>query len=165
MTDKLLELKTIIAELLVETLKMNLVANDPYTPWSNPALTVPNSLRDSSLYDNISYVVEGDSVLIYMPTYAIFVDQGRRRNGRFPNITAIRQWLIRKFTPAQLANVLASPGGINTVVYLIGRSIQRFGIRPRPFIEQSIEDVVSSKRFDIALDGYIDQELIKIFLR
>lgn len=155
MTDRLLILKETIAEILVESLKMNLIANDrpPY----------PNSLRESNLYESISYVIEGDNVSISIPSYAIFVDQGRRP-GKFPNITAIERWILRKFTSTQLRNILDSPGGLNTVVFLIARSIARNGIRPKPFIEQSINDLVGSQRFDIALNGFIDEELIRIFL-
>lgn len=160
--DKLLELKTVIAEILVESLKINLVANDPYTPLSGQ-ITIPNSLRDSNLYNEISYEIVGNNVSILMPSYAIFVDQGRRP-GRFPNIRAIERWILAKFTSGQLQGILRTPGGLNTVVFLISRSIARLGIRPRRFIEQSINDTVASKRFDIALEGYIDQELIKIFL-
>jgi len=175
MTDKLLILKETIAEILVETLKMNLIANDPYVVGGN---TYPG-LIDSNLYNDITYEIEGNSVVILMPSYAVYVDSGRAGNGvalnakrkkgdpkerGFPNIGMIRRWIERKFTSSQLANIYASPGGLNTVVYLISRTIARRGIRPRPFIQASLDELVNSLRFDIALDGFIDQELIKIFL-
>lgn len=159
MKDTLLTLKETIAEILVESLKANLILNDPYVVNGRTYA----GLQNSNLYDNITYTVEGDDVLVYMPTYAIFVDQGRRP-GRFPNIDAIRNWIIKKFSASQLSQILAGPG-LNAVTFLIARAISRRGIRPRPFIEQSIEDTIGSKRFDIALEGYIDQELINIFIK
>ncbi len=159
MTDNLLILKETIAEILVESLKMNLIANDPYVVGGN---TYPG-LIDSNLYNEITYEIQGDSVVILMPSYAVYVDSGRRP-GVWPNIDAIERWILRKFNTTQLRRILQTPGGLNSVVFLISRAIARRGIRPRPFIEASIEETVTAIRFDIALDRFIEDELIKIFL-
>jgi hypothetical protein len=175
MTDNLLILKETIAEILVESLKMNLIANDPYVVGGN---TYPG-LINSNLYNDITYEIQGDSVVILMPSYAVYVDSGRVGNGvalnakrkkgdpkerGFPNIDAIERWILRKFSSSQLTRIYASPGGLNTVVYLISRTIARRGIQARPFIQASLDEAVNSLRFDIGLDAFIDQELIKIFL-
>jgi hypothetical protein len=159
MTDNLLILKETIAEILVESLKMNLIANDPYVVGGN---TYPG-LIDSNLYNEITYEIEGESVVILMPSYAVYVDSGRRA-GVWPNIDAIERWILRKFSTTQLRRILTTPGGLNSVVFLISRAIARRGIQARPFIQASIDEAVTAIRFDIALDRFVEEELIKIFL-
>jgi len=112
MTDNLLILKETIAEILVESLKMNLIANDPYVVGGN---TYPG-LIDSNLYNEITYEIQGDSVVILMPSYAVYVDSGRRP-GVWPNIDAIERWILRKFNTTQLRRILQTPGGLNSVVF------------------------------------------------
>lgn len=86
-------------------------------------------------------------VSIEMPEYGKFVDEGRKgkgpydrktykRGGGFPPIKAIKEWIKEK--PISLK------GGVKleTAAFLIGRKIYEEGIKPKPFIQTSIERAI-----------------------
>jgi len=78
----------------------------------------------NNLKNNISISAEGPNVIISMPLYAIFIDEGRRPGSRMPPPESLYDWLKNKAIPLNAA-------------FPIARSIGRKGIEPKPFIKES----------------------------
>ena len=86
-------------------------------------------------------------VSIEMPEYGKFVDEGRKGKGPydrrsykkgdgFPPLDAISKWIQQK--------PISPKAGIsqNSLAFLIGKKIYEKGIKPKPFIEMSIEKAI-----------------------
>jgi hypothetical protein len=139
MIEKLNEL---VAELIQETLIRNLLAIDP-------------DLSTSRLVRDIRAVPVGDSVEVFMPNYAIYVEKGRKPGVKAPPVSVIVAWIKRKKIPLR-------GGRINAVAYAIARSIGRWGIKAKPFIERSADELFESEPFAIALSDFLDQQLLEL---
>lgn len=80
-------------------------------------------------------------IAVNLEDYWYYVENGRRAGSRFPPLDDIRHWVQIKPVPP----VEDYTGRIPTedqLVYLIGRKIQRDGIDPYPFMEQSIDEAL-----------------------
>lgn len=138
----MLKLNELIAELIQETLIRNLLILDP-------------DLFTSDLVKNIKAIPVGDSVEVFMPNYAIYVDKGRKAGTKAPPVRVIIEWIKKKKIPLR-------GGRINAVAYAIARSIGRWGIKAKPFIERSADELFNSEPFAIALSDFLEDELIQI---
>ena len=136
------KLNEIVAELIQETLIQNLLAIDP-------------DLSTSDLVKNIKSTPVGYSVEVFMPSYAIYVEKGRRPGVKAPPVRVIIEWIRKKRIPLR-------GGRINAVAYAIARSIGRFGIRAKPFIERSADELFNSEPFAIALSDFLDDQLVEL---
>lgn len=106
-----------------------------------------------TLYNSISYIVEGNGttfvVKLKLEDYYKYVENGRKA-GKFPPISAIEKWIDIKLklpTTKQLT-------------YLIARKIALEGIKPRPLLQQSIDEVFDEfkERLEEALTKDIESE-------
>lgn len=71
-----------------------------------------------------------DDLKITFLEYGIFVDSGRAP-GKFPPVKPIEEWAVSKGIPANKA-------------FAIARSIEQKGIRPRPFIQPTLDDILDN---------------------
>ena len=138
----MLKLNELIAELIQETLIRNLLTIDP-------------DLSTSDLVKNIKAIPVGDTVEVFMPNYAIYVEKGRKPGVKAPPVYVIVAWIKKKKIPLR-------GGRINAVAYAIARSIGRWGIKAKPFIERSADELFNSEPFAIALEDFLEDELIQI---
>ncbi len=136
-TNRLEEQFKIVGELAATYMQTYLKDNDV------------NSTGDLSRNIDVK-VNEKDNIIdvsIEMPEYGKFVDEGRkgkgkynkstyRRGGGFPPIKAIKEWIKQK--PISLKG----GASIDTAAFLIGRKIYEEGIKPKPFIQYSIERAI-----------------------
>jgi hypothetical protein len=135
-------LNELVAELIQETLIRNLLAIDP-------------DLSSSRLVRDIKAIPVGDSVEVFMPNYAIYVEKGRKPGVKAPPVRVIVDWIKRKKIPLR-------GGRINAVAYAIARSIGRWGIKAKPFIERSADELFESEPFAIALSDFLDTQLVEL---
>lgn len=165
MADLLLKIKTVIAEILVENLKASLIENDYI---ARNGINYGPLTTGSNIYRLIDYEVIGDDVFIYMPSYAVNIEFGRRagverqvtKNGRtytlytgMPPIRSILLWIRNKgITPRDGIS-------LNQLAFLIARSIARRGIPARPFIERAIERTQDDERLDLNINEFIDEQI------
>ena len=64
-----------------------------------------------------------------LPYYEI-IEKGVKPGGRFPKVNALIQWIkIKKILPRKINGKLPT---INSLAFLIGRSIQKKGIKAKP---------------------------------
>ena len=86
---------------------------------------------------------------IEMAGYAQFVEEGRRKGAKQPPSTAIKEWIVQKGIrkPQKYS--------LDGFAFVIARSISRKGIKPRPFIQTTIDNTMKNRGYDLILDGII----------
>lgn len=121
--------------------------------------TGKNTLRDSSLYDNVRVEIQNteQSVVIQalFDNHIDYIEQGRKpRSGKQPPIDALRDWALSRGIPTD-----------NSTLFLISRAIWRDGYQPRPILatlEEEIERRFENEWSDLLMDA-ITEELITYF--
>lgn len=105
------------------------------------------------LLESISYEVKetrtGYTLQIYMEDYGQYVNSGRKKGSKQPPPAAMMNFVRQ-------ANIRPRKGqSLESVAFLIGRSIANNGIRPRPFIDKGLQ--VVDKRLEAVLeDAFIN---------
>lgn len=99
------------------------------------------------LYKSITYQVNGKGgnfeVVISLEEYWKNIEYGRRPGAKFPPVDAIKEWIrVKRIIPEPYT----LPGGKqiipteNQLAYLIGRKISRDGIKPKPYLEEAVNE-------------------------
>lgn len=86
---------------------------------------------DSDLFKQIKTKVRNDGDIVFdlmLNDYIVYVENGRRPNGKFPPIQPIIQWAQKKGIPTD-----------NNTIYAIRYSIAKEGIKPRPIMAKVFE--------------------------
>lgn len=126
-------------------------------------LKKPNSNLESSITGR--KITGKDGFTISMNDYGINVNQGRSA-GRFPNVDKLKDWIIRN----KIKNTTAKegkPSSLDSLAYIIGRSIAQKGIKPTRFIDIVIEKVEPEMTLAIAnsylkdLNEFLDKAIPK----
>jgi hypothetical protein len=131
----------VIGESMVETIREELKTFD---------------LKDSRLYDNVSYRIEKGSVILTLPQYYIYIEKGRRAGAPMPPIDAILKWMARKG--------IGSGSNKNSIAWAISKSIAQNGIRGRPFLERSEDQFTQeiNQIIDFQMNKYLEKEIKEI---
>lgn len=116
-------------KMLVEEYKDSLILNDVNA--------------SDELYNSVVYMVEQHNntfeVKLELADYWKYVENGRKA-GKWPPISAIQKWIeIKPVFPRPMDN-----GKLPTtqqLAFLIARKIGLEGIKPRPLLQQSIDEV------------------------
>lgn len=107
------------------------------------ALTDKNVNASFDLYNSVKYIVEKDNgrfeVNIELMEYWRYLEVGRKA-GKFPPINKIAEWIkIKPILPRPMAN-----GKLPTaeqLTFLISRSIAENGIKPKPLLQDRVDNV------------------------
>lgn len=100
-------------------------------------------LKNSNIYKDIRYEAGEDGLSILMPDYSIFVEKGRRA-GSMPPPKPIKEWIRQKnITPQQGVS-------LDSLTFAISKHIAKNGIKPRPFIVSSLNNVRKQVEENIA---------------
>lgn len=76
-------------------------------------------------------------VKLELAHYWKYIENGRRA-GKFPPLTAIKEWIrVKPIIPRPMANGKLPTE--NQLAFLIGRSIKENGILPRPILQERID--------------------------
>jgi len=110
------------------------------------------SLATGQLARGIAYQVveneEGTNLQITVPGYGQFVDQGRRP-GKMPPVQPIIDWVrVKRIRTPQYTT--------EQMGWAIAKSIAKKGIRPKPFIENSIQFVLQNFTQELTQAGAED---------
>ena len=110
-------------------------------------LILDNKNASDNLYNSVKYIVDTSTkgrfeVKISLLEYWKYIENGRRA-GKFPPITAIKEWIkVKPVLPKPMSN-----GKLPTeqqLTYLISRKIALDGIKPNPILEKSIKSITES---------------------
>ena len=102
-----------------------------------------DAIDTSKLLNSIKYIFNNNNtsfeISMEMAEYWKYVENGRK-SGKFPPISAIREWVkVKTVIPRPYNGKLPTE---NQLAFLIARSISKKGIRPRPIFNDSLDDVM-----------------------
>ena len=111
-------------------------------------------LDKSQLVKNSNFLWRDNAVQISMEDYAIYVDSGRRV-GTMPPVRAISQWIR--------TSGISIPIGMKAeqFAFAIARSIQKKGIKARPFLDRLSKEV-TQLTFEY-MNHKVQEELLMMF--
>ena len=102
-----------------------------------------DAIDTSKLLNSIKYIFNNNNtsfeISMEMAEYWKYVESGRK-SGKFPPISAIREWVkVKPVIPRPYNGKLPTE---NQLAFLISRSIAKNGIRPKPIFNDSLDDVM-----------------------
>lgn len=115
---------------LADKYKRNLVNDDAVDSGK-----LINSIRYIFNKNNTSFEISME-----MAEYWKYVENGRK-SGKFPPISAIREWVkVKRVIPRPYNGKLPTE---NQLAFLIARSISKNGIRPKPIFNDTLDDAMN----------------------
>lgn len=120
-------------------------------------------LQDSNIINNISYTIRDNTVIINIPDYAVYIENGRRAGATPPPVAVILRWIQRK----RIRGRNRTNGRFitnNQLAFMIARAIGRNGIRPRPFLRDATNELETTvaETFAIQFSDLIDENIKRI---
>ena len=102
-----------------------------------------DAIDTSKLLNSIKYIFNNNNtsfeISMEMAEYWKYVESGRK-SGKFPPISAIREWVkVKPVIPRPYNGKLPTE---NQLAFLIARSISKKGIRPRPIFNDTLDNVM-----------------------
>jgi hypothetical protein len=117
------------------------------------------------LHDTMYYSIVGSSVEIFMSSYAMTVDEGRKAGARVPKgfVKDIERWMAFKGISPQKKTIRESAKAIAQSIYERG-AIKRFGYSGSNFIDRAVNNVLNEFDDDLltAWMSGLEEELNKI---
>lgn len=103
--------------------------------------------QSGKLYNSIKKVSVKNSkgnfkLTLNLEEYWKYIENGRRAGAKMPPIISIKNWIERKNIiprPITLKNGKKVLPNINSLSFLIARSISKKGIKPKPFFKTSLQ--------------------------
>ena len=98
------------------------------------------------LNNTLQYIVDVNGqtleVVVMLQDYWKYIENGRRAGAKMPPISAIEQWIeVKPIIPKIYNGKLPT---VHQLAYLIARSIANNGIPPKPILQQSIDELITS---------------------
>ena len=109
-------------------------------PNSKPSAS-GNLIKNTKVYWQEGFFEGTPELVVEMPSYYFFVEQGRKP-GRFPPLRVIDRWAVQK---RGLRSIRDEKGRFiprKTQVFLIARSIARYGFKGTPFLDNAVDAVL-----------------------
>jgi len=95
------------------------------------------------LYNSVQYKINitetAVKLSLNLEDYWINVENGRAAGKKMPPISVIRKWMLSKNIPDK-----------NGLAYLISRKISKKGIKPKPYLKQTKNDIIPNYLDDIS---------------
>ena len=129
-------------------------------------LSKDKTRASNNLHDSMYYKIVGSSIEIFMSSYAMTVDEGRRAFARVPKGFAkdIERWMSFKgISPQRGRTTMQSAKAIANSIYRKG-AIKRFGYSGSNFIDRAVNNVMNEFDDDLltAWMSGLEDELNKI---
>ncbi len=114
---------------------------------------------DYRIVDTISVKVEDNEVVVYVADYIDFIENGRKPGSKMPPIEVMKEFInVRRIIPRSYNN--NKPPSLDSLAFLLGRSIARDGILPRPYYGESYEET----KFDMEdFSKEFEREIAELF--
>lgn len=124
-----------------------------------------DAVASGKLLNSIKYIFKKNNtsfeISMEMAEYWKYVENGRK-SGKFPPISAIREWVkVKQVMPRPYNGKLPTE---NQLAFLISRSIAKKGIRPRPIFNDSLDDAMNDfeNGLEDAFTKDVENEMDKI---
>ena len=108
---------------------------------ASPPVASGNLLRNINVYWVDSDFESNPELIVEMPDYYYFVEQGRRP-GRYPPLNVIRNWARVKKSVPQFRDKKGRFISNESRAFLIARSIATYGFGATPFIDNAVNSVL-----------------------
>lgn len=117
-----------------------------------------DAVDSGKLLNSIRYIFNNNNtsfeISMEMAEYWKYVENGRK-SGKFPPISAIREWVkVKPVIPRPYNGKLPTE---NQLAFLIARSIYKNGIRPKPIFNDTLDDVM--KYFENGLEDAFTKDV------
>lgn len=111
-------------------------------------------LKDSQLNKTIEIKQGLNNIEMISPEYIIFADRGRKA-GKMPPVKAIKEWLMNE------PGMKIDPDKIDSVAYVIAKSIATNGVKGKLFLDKLIQELYDMiiERIDKNIDELIKETL------
>ncbi len=109
------------------------------------------------LYNSVGYKIEitetGVRLEFVAQDYYINIENGRKAGAKMPSIDVIRRWMISRGIPDK-------PGA----AYLIARSIGKKGIKPKPYLRETLANIEKYKpeireALELDIQEFVDKNI------
>lgn len=124
-----------------------------------------DAVDSGKLLNSIRYIFNKNNtsfeISMEMAEYWKYVENGRK-SGKFPPISAIREWVkVKQVIPRPYNGKLPTE---NQLAFLIARSISKNGIRPRPIFNDTLDDAMNDfeNGLEDAFTKDVENEMDKI---
>lgn len=124
-----------------------------------------DAVASGKLLNSIRYIFNKNNtsfeISMEMAEYWKYVENGRK-SGKFPPISAIREWVkVKQVIPRPYNGKLPTE---NQLAFLIARSISKKGIRPKPIFNDNIDDAMNDfeNGLEDAFTKDVENEMDKI---
>lgn len=124
-----------------------------------------DAVASGKLINSIRYIFNKNNtsfeISMEMAEYWKYVENGRK-SGKFPPISAIREWVnVKRVIPRPYNGKLPTE---NQLAFLIARSISKKGIRPKPIFNDTLDDAMNDfeNGLEDAFTKDVENEMDKI---
>lgn len=124
-----------------------------------------DAVASGKLLNSIRYIFNKNNtsfeISMEMAEYWKYVENGRK-SGKFPPISAIREWVnVKRVIPRPYNGKLPTE---NQLAFLIARSISKKGIRPKPIFNDTLDDAMNDfeNGLEDAFTKDVENEMDKI---
>ena len=124
-----------------------------------------DAVESGKLLNSIKYIFKKNNtsfeISMEMAEYWKYVENGRK-SGKFPPISAIREWVkVKSVMPRPYNGKLPTE---NQLAFLIARSIANKGIRPKPIFNDTLDDAMNDfeNGLEDAFTKDVENEMDKI---
>lgn len=124
-----------------------------------------DAVASGKLLNSIRYIFNKNNtsfeISMEMAEYWKYVENGRK-SGKFPPISAIREWVnVKQVIPRPYNGKLPTE---NQLAFLIARSISKKGIRPKPIFNDTLDDAMNNfeNGLEDAFTKDVENEMDKI---
>lgn len=124
-----------------------------------------DAVASGKLLNSIRYIFNKNNtsfeISMEMAEYWKYVENGRK-SGKFPPISAIREWVnVKRVIPRPYNGKLPTE---NQLAFLIARSISKNGIRPKPIFNDTLDDAMNDfeNGLEDAFTKDVENEMDKI---
>lgn len=124
-----------------------------------------DAVASGKLLNSIRYIFNKNNtsfeISMEMAEYWKYVENGRK-SGKFPPISAIREWVnVKRVIPRPYNGKLPTE---NQLAFLIARSISKKGIRPKPIFNDTLDDTMNNfeNGLEDAFTKDVENEMDKI---
>lgn len=124
-----------------------------------------DAVASGKLLNSIRYIFNKNNtsfeISMEMAEYWKYVENGRK-SGKFPPISAIREWVnVKRVIPRPYNGKLPTE---NQLAFLIARSISKKGIKPKPIFNDTLDDAMNDfeNGLEDAFTKDVENEMDKI---
>lgn len=122
--------------------------NNPGQAYLTPPIASGELYRNVDVYWEQEFEGDGPKLVVEMPSYWIYVDEGRRP-GKMPPLSAIDKWSVTKKGMSGIRDEKGRFIPRKTLNFLRARSIGKYGFKGTNFLNKAINNFITEVEDDL----------------